>query len=98
MILTKQKKVHILVLTVNVVGFLKKLPYSGHEYAEDIWMFTTNFIINYDENSDVGYTLAAGVEYSQYLHPSHRDLLFFPEKKKNCSYHIRLLQQALNMN
>ena len=45
-------------------------------------MFTTNFIINYDENSDVGYTLAVGVEYSQYLHPSHRDLLFFPEKKK----------------
>ena len=62
--------------------FLKKLPYSGHEYAEDIWMFTTNFIINYDENSDVGYTLAVGVEYSQYLHPSHRNLLFFPEKKK----------------
>ena len=51
-------------------------------------MFTTNFIINYDENSDVGYTLAAVVEYSQYLHPLDRDLLFFPEKIEQKIVHI----------
>ena len=58
----------------------KNVPCGGHEYVEDIRTFTINFIINYYENSDIGYTLQIDVHYSEYLHPLHRDLPFLPEK------------------
>ena len=73
--------------------------------------FNADFIKNYDENSDKGYFLEIGVEYSKNLFNSHKDLPFLPERKKVekvlkliCSIedkekyviHIRALKQALN--
>ena len=45
-----------------------------------ISIFTTDLIINYDEGSDIGYTLIADILNPKYLHPLHTDLLFFPKK------------------
>ena len=41
---------------------LQPFPYGGFEYTKDISMFTPDFIVNYDKNSDLGYTLIADIE------------------------------------
>lgn len=43
-------------------------------------MFTTDFIIYYNKNSDIGFTLVTIVDYQEYLNPLHSNLLFSPEK------------------
>ena len=58
-------------------SFSQKRPYGGHEY-EDISIFTPNFIVNYDEDSDIGYTLLVDVGYPDHLHPLHKYLPFVP--------------------
>ena len=70
-----------------------------------------DFIKNYIEDSDKGYTLEVDVEYPKKLHDLHSDLPFLPEKKKinKCSklvcnlydktnyvVHIRSLKQTLD--
>ena len=69
------------------------------------------FIRNYDEDSDKGYTFEVDVEYLKDLHDLHSDLPFLPERKKinkciklvcnlydknNYVVHIRNLEQAFN--
>ena len=41
-----------------------------------------NFVKNYDEDSDKGYTLEVDVEYPKHLHDLHSDLTFLPEIMK----------------
>ena len=78
---------------------------------KNVSKFDEDFIKNYDEDSNKGYTLEVDVEYPKDLHNLHSDLPFLPErmKIKNCnklvrnSYdekeyvvHIRALQEGLN--
>ena len=60
----------------NLYGWslLQEPPYDGHKYVEDIATFTPKFIINYDENGDINYTLVFDVDFSEYLQPLHTDL------------------------
>ena len=44
-------------------------------------MFTANFVVNYDNESDIGYILIVDVDYPGYLKPLYRDLPFLPEKR-----------------
>ena len=89
----------------------KKLPVNSFKWENDLSKFNENFIKNYSENSDVGYTLEVDVEYLKELWSFHKDLPFLPERKKFkkveklvCSIedketyviHIRALKQALN--
>ena len=90
----------------------QKLPANGFMWYDDYLLnFTEDVIINYDENSDMGYFLEVDVEYPKTLWGSHKDLSFLPERRKLeeveklvCSIedkgkyviHIRALKQALN--
>ena len=59
MIMMKQKKVHtfsILTLAINTGGLLS-LPSGRFGYVEDISMFTADFIISCDKNSNFGFAL-----------------------------------------
>ena len=52
------------------------------QYNKHLSDFTEDFIKNYDENSNEGYSLEVDVEYSKKLWSSHKDLPFLPERKK----------------
>ena len=73
--------------------------------------FTKEFIKNYDEDINKGYTLEVNVKYPKKLHDLHSDLPFSPERmkidkcknlvcnlynKKKYVVYIRSLKQALN--
>ena len=48
----------------------------------NISMFTFDFIMNYNKESNIGFTAMVDVDYHVYLQPLHRDLLpFLPEKR-----------------
>ena len=57
----------------------EKLPVDGFEWVEDISEIDENFIENYDEDSNVGYSIEADIEYPKELHNRHSDLPFLPE-------------------
>ena len=99
--------------TNNLYGFpmCKKLPVSGFKWADNLSIFTEDFIKNYDEEDDTGYLFVVDVEYPKNLHKLHSDLPFLPERmkinkctqlvcstqnKENYVIHIRALKQALN--
>lgn len=44
-------------------------------------MSTFDFILNYDEKSNIGYALMVDVSYIVYLQTLNRDLRFLPEKR-----------------
>ena len=58
----------------------KKLPLNGCKWA-NVKDFDSDFIKNYDDNSDKGYLLEVDVEYPKELHSTHRDFTFLPEKR-----------------
>ena len=58
------------------------LPVSDFKWVENISDFTSDFIMNYDENSNVGYIFEATVKYPEKLHGKHKDLPFLPQKEK----------------
>ena len=62
----------------------EKLPVHGFKWIEeeDISKFNEKFIKNYDENSDLGYTLEVHVEYPINICMQHSDLAFLPERIK----------------
>ena len=89
----------------------QKLPVSGFKWEKDMSKFTEEFIKNYDEDSDKGYSLEVDVKYPKKLHDLHSDLPFLGERmkinkctklvcnlsdKENIVVHIRSLKQALN--
>ena len=83
----------------------KKLPYAGFMWANNLNKYTTDFIKNYNENSDLGYILEVDIKYPKHLKELHRDLPLLPvkenkllttlEDKKNYVVHISALKQAL---
>ena len=97
----------------NLYGWAmsKKLPLDGFKWADDIFMFTKEFIKIYDEEGDVGYSLVVDTEYPKKLRMLHSDLPFLPDRmkvnkvkelicnvtdKENYSVHTVALKQALN--
>ena len=52
----------------------KKLPVNDFKWADDLSIFTEDFIKNYDENSDKGCILEVDVEYPKNRHKLHSDL------------------------
>ena len=85
----------------NLYGWAmcKKLPDGGFMWAKNLNKYTSDFIKNYDENSNLGYLLKVGIKFPKHLHKLHRDLPFLPvkrnkllttleDKKKLCSTHI----------
>ena len=92
----------------NLYGWAmsKKLPIDNFKWSDDVETFTSEFIRNYDNDSDTGYLLHADIDYPKNLHESHRDLPFLAirkekllatlEDKENYVVHISALKQALN--
>ena len=96
----------------NLYGWAmsKKLPIDSFKWGQDLSIFTTDFIKNYNENSDLGYLFYVDIEYPHALRDKHSDLPFLPDRmlvnkvnqlirseydKTNYSVHILTLQQAL---
>ena len=61
----------------------QKLPVNGFKWVKKIFQFNERFIRNYDENSDIGYFLKVDIHYPEKLLNLHKDLPFFPERKKS---------------
>ena len=92
----------------NLYGWamFKKLPLNGFLWAKNLNQYASDFIKNYDENSDLGYLLEVDINYPKHLRKLHSDLPFLPvkqnkllttlEDKKNYVVHISALKQALN--
>ena len=59
----------------------KKLPFNGFKWSNPN-KYTSEFIKNYDEDSDKGYLLEVDIEYPKYLHKLHEDLPFLCERRK----------------
>ena len=66
----------------NLYGYAmnKKLPFNRYKWA-DKSIFTDDFIKNYVHEGDKGYLLDVDIEYPKYLHTTHQDLPFLPEKR-----------------
>ena len=58
----------------------QKLPIDGLESEKNMLKFREEFIKNYDEDSNKGYTLEVDVEYLKNLYNLHSDLPFLSEK------------------
>ena len=54
--------------------------YEGFKFFEYFSMFIFDFVMNYNEESNIGYTLMVDVEYPVYLQPLDRDFSFLVEK------------------
>ena len=54
------------------------LPVSGFEWVKNKSKFTTDFILNYDVDSDVGYIFEDTKRYAGKLQCKHKDLPFLP--------------------
>ena len=59
----------------------KKLPLNNFKWSDQN-KYTSEFIKNYDGESDKGYLLEVDVHYPKHLHNAHSDLSFLPEKRK----------------
>ena len=57
----------------------RPLPYADFKWIDPI---TNDTIMNYDENSEIGYTLEVDLHYPEELHDLHNDYPLAPEKLK----------------
>ena len=97
----------------NLYGWamLQKLQVNNFEWIKDTSQFNEDFIKNYNEKSDEGYSLEVDVQYLEKLHELYNDLPFLPQKikiekvekfvanlydKTEYVIHIRSLKEALN--
>ena len=97
----------------NLYGWamLQKLPVKNFEWIEDSSQFNKDFVKNYNEESDKGYSIKVDVQYTKKVQEIHNDLPFLWENRKiekdeklvanlhdKSEYviHIKNLKQALN--
>ena len=68
----------------NLYGWAmsQKFPVNGFKWIKHVSKFDEDFIKNYNENSNKGYSLEADVEYPKDLLNLHGDLPFLAERKK----------------
>jgi len=57
----------------------RPLPYSEFQWIARISIDT---IMNYDENSEIGYTLEVDLHYPEKLHDKHNEYPLVPERRK----------------
>ena len=98
--------------TNSLFGWAMSQPLSerGFKWVKNKSKFTSDFILDYDVYSDVGYNFEATIRFPKKLHGKHKNLPFLPQKEKinNCEklicnvkdkekhvVHIRALKQAL---
>ena len=89
----------------------KKLPVDSFRWETDLSIFTSDFIKNYNEKSDIGYLFYVDIAYPKELYELHKDLPFLPDRmevnkvnkliasvydKNDYVIHIYALKQALN--
>ena len=89
----------------------KKLPIHNFKWETDLSIFTSDFIKNYNEKSDIGYLFYVDITYPKELYELHKDLPLLPDRmevnqvnkliasvydKNNYAIHIYTLKQALN--
>ena len=91
----------------NLYGYAmsKKLPINNFKWCDALEMFTSDFMKNYEKNSDTGCLLEVEINYPKELHESHTDLPFLSikkekllttlENKEKYVVHITALKQAL---
>ena len=72
----------------------KKLPINNFKWCDALEMFTSDFIRNYDEDSDTRYLLEI-TDYPKELHESHRDLPFLSIKKGNYLVLLKIKKSML---
>ena len=60
----------------------QKLLVDGFKWVEKLSKFNEKFIKSYNETSDKGYFLEVDIKYPKKIFNFHKDLPFFPEKKK----------------
>ena len=58
----------------------QKLPVNNFKWIKRTFQFNEGFIKHYNEESDEGYFLDFGVQYTEKLHESYNHLPFLPEK------------------
>ena len=88
-----------------------KLPLESFKWETDLSIFTSDFIKNYNEKSDIGYLFYVDIAYPKDLYELHKDLPFLPDRmkvnkvnelvasvydKNNYAIHIYALKQALD--
>ena len=61
----------------------KKLPVNGFKRIKDLPESDEVFIKNYNEKSEVGYSLEIDIQYLQESHELYNDLTYLPEKNEN---------------
>ena len=104
-----KESIYIMYLDANNLygwAMSKKLPIDNFKWETDLSKFTSDFIKNYDEESDIGYLLFIDAIYPKNLYEEHSDLPFLPIKtdklysnlrdKKCYSINIFALKQAMN--
>ena len=82
----------------NLLGWAmsKKLPINNFKWCDALELLASDFVKNYDEDSDTGYLLEVDIDYPKELHESHKDLPFLSIKKeKLLVVHIATLKKAL---
>ena len=71
---------------------------NGYKWT-NVEEFDSDFIKNYDVNSDKGYLLEVDVEYPKELYSSHRDSPFLAEKRsklhKEFEYKVEKLKRCI---
>ena len=83
----------------------EKLPVGGYTRSNNHDRYTSEFIKNYNENSNLRYLFEVDIEYPQHLHEIHSHLPSLSENKEkllatlndkeNCVVHICALKPAL---
>ena len=79
----EEKSTYISYLDANNLygwSMAKKLPYAGFKWLQE--ELSLDFVHNYNDNSDVGYTLEVDLHYPKHLHDKHNDYPLAPERLK----------------
>ena len=67
----------------NIITMSQKCPVDGFKWVKSLSQFNEDFIKNYHENSNMGYSLEVDVEYPKKIFNLHKDLPSLSERKKN---------------
>lgn len=87
---------YVMYLDVNNPYGWEKLPVDGFKWKKKKSRFTRNFIQNYDDDIDKGYTLEVAASYLKHLQRIFIDLLL--GKKQVNQVQPRSMVEALSMN